>query len=358
MSKPYRTHPKYPELRLFHTPNKRSPNWYAGFYHRSDYVRRSMGTPDLEAALDKAAIWYLDRQHEIRHGKFVAPGGVKFAKLVDPMLAGMAARNMATSYIRGVKAKLATGGYVDRFFGKLPVDQITTHSWDDFREWLITERATENKVPLAERTTHQMKNAVVLVLKHARLKRLIESKPHFDDTYRPKRTDARPRTQFNEIERMLLLQALNENVGVHEALKTRWVDDAKELRDFVRFMLETGLRVGEAKALKVRDVDLIKDHFFINGDPWFDWICQVRIVGGKVGAHPPCKSTHFAVSTYREILARRGIEDPSQCDEPLFKRHHRDAFRRLLIDTGLRNDAYGRRRDFVSLRHTYICERL
>ncbi len=42
----------------------------------------------------------------------------------------------------------------------------------------------------------------------------------------------------------------------------------------------------------------------------------------------------------------------------LFNKHHREAFKRLLRDSGLYWDGYGRKRDFVSLRHSHICFRI
>ena len=351
-------HPKYPDVRMFLAPNGKSKNWYAGFHHGGKYVRESMRTTDYQAALDHAGNWYEDRRYEIRNGKFTPPGGTPFSRLIDPMLASMVAMRKSPRYIAVTKTCLGPNSYVRRYFGKLAVEHIDTHTWDSYREWLNETRVAEGKLPHSERSIHQMKNVVYLVMKQARMKKLIATKPNFEDPYKDGAVDARPRTFFTWEEQMALMSAIRKNIEFHRQTKTRWVHDAEELRDFVTFMLGTGLRVGEAQALRVRDVQVIEDDVSLGGEICRMRICEVTIVGGKRGAHPHCKSTNYAVSGFSTLLQRRGISDPSTCTEPLFLRHHRDMFKRLLRESGLYKDEYGRKRDFVSLRHTYICERL
>jgi hypothetical protein len=59
-------------------------------------------------------------------------------------------------------------------------------------------------------------------------------------------------------------------------------------------------------------------------------------------------------------VQRRGIKEPSKCDEPLFLIHHRVMFNRVLEKAKLKysNTSPPIKRDFVSLRATYICFRL
>lgn len=351
-------HPRYPKLKLFKTPNGKSQNWYAGFHHGGKNVRQSLGTTDFSAALTKSEEWFLDKQHSIRKGTFVPPAGTRFRSLIDAMLEYQATRRRSARYIAVAKVMLRQGGYIDQFFGKLPIERIDTSTWDEFRLWLTMKRADEGKPLHAETSMHQMKNLVRLVLKVAYVRGLIKSRPRFEDPYRDDKKDHRPRTRFSGEEWLVVQGACYENIRLHEEKGTRWVNDAKELYEFVRFMEGSGLRVGECRALRVCDVELINDIILLNGEEVEAEVCRIRIVGGKRGAFPQCTSDQGAAWMFRSIVERRGIKNPATCKEPLFLKHHRDMFRRILQDRGLHIDGYGRRRDFVSLRHTYICRKL
>jgi hypothetical protein len=73
-----------------------------------------------------------------------------------------------------------------------------------------------------------------------------------------------------------------------------------------------------------------------------------------------CQSFYGAVAPFRRILERRGITEPSKCDENLFLIHHRVMFNEILKKKNLKvtKSKPPLKRDFVSLRSTYICFRL
>lgn len=150
-----------------------------------------------------------------------------------------------------------------------------------------------------------------------------------------------------------LLAACRGNIARHRERPTRWVWDVEELHDYVVFVTNTGLRVSESRSLRIRDVRLI--------NPMIDGklveVCKVTITGGKRGAHPATLSKPAAAVAFRRLLARRRVAVPTTCSERLFLRHHDDAFQKLLKRADLYVDAYGRKRDFVSLRHSHICFR-
>lgn len=321
-------------------------------------MRRSMRTPIYRDALALSENWYFEERFKIKGGTFVPTAGVPFAKLVEKTLVSMQAAKKAKRYIEGTASCLGKGYYVCRFFGKLPVDQITSRTWDDFRAWLGRARAEEGKPAHSERSVNQMKNAVRLVLWEAYRQRLIENVPLFKDTLRPKEKGGLPRTHFSETEYAALLKASRANIRAHKKAKTRWIPDAEELHDYIIFMVNTGLRVGECAALRFRDVKIVEASVAIKGKEKRREVCEIAIVGGKLGKGPACVSYLSAPRVYRRLVKRRGIEDPAASSEPLFRRHHRDAFKRLLRENNLRFDQWDRRRDFVSLRHTYICFRL
>ena len=61
---------------------------------------------------------------------------------------------------------------------------------------------------------------------------------------------------------------------------------------------------------------------------------------------------------FMRCVERHGLgEDWKKSDAKVFKRYHRDSFRKVLEDAKLRytDDNPPRKRDLMSLRHTYIC---
>jgi integrase len=245
-----------------------------------------------------------------------------------------------------------------KYFGPMSVSQIDGQTWETFREWLNTSRQLEGRQPLSEATIHQLKNSVRLVLKEAFVGKAIGSIPQFADVNRSKRIDSRPRTHFNTEESSKLMHALITNLAYHSQKRTRWLEDSKELLDYVYFMEQTGLRVSEAKQLRFRDIRVVKDTLIVNGEEQLADILHILVRGGKLGGHPPCVSSPFAVDVFENLIKRRGISDPKTSEEPLFLKHHREAFKAILRKNNLYIDSYGRKRDFVSLRHTYIYSRL
>lgn len=353
-----RVHPKHAALRLFLAPNGKSRNWYAGFHNSGKFVRESMRTSDFDAAKERASEWYEVKRYEIRKGTFVPPSGAKFEALIKPALAGMAAREKSPKYVAAAKTALRENSYVRRYFGKIGVERITSRTWDDFRLWLSELRVDEGKPQHSERSIHQMKNVVRLILRQAYVQKLIDVRPRFEDPLKETKSDSRPRIRFDGDEENALLVACAENIERHRQAKTRWVADAEEMFDFVRFMRSTGLRVGECLALRAREVRVFTDKATFAGKTANLEVCGIRVVRGKRGAHPECKSDPAAAAILKRIIARRGIQNPATSDEPLFLKHHRDMFRELLVRHSLHVDPYGRKRDFVSLRHTYICRKL
>ena len=130
-------HPVHKNLRIFKTYNGKSRFWYASFSSNGRNHRKSMATEDYQAALRAAERWYQDRSYELRNGVQAAKRGTAFENLIEPTIAGMRARGRSERYATVVGTYLGPTSYVRRFFGKLPIDEIDTHTWDDFREWLV-----------------------------------------------------------------------------------------------------------------------------------------------------------------------------------------------------------------------------
>ena len=116
------------------------------------------------------------------------------------------------------------------------------------------------------------------------------------------------------------------------------------------------MRVGEVRNVRICDVEV---HTEIASDGEKRPFCLIKNIRGKRGTGE-CRSWYEAYSAYQRILIRRNISEPKTCTELLFRAHHRDMFNAILAKADLKFTPTEprRRRDFVSLRHTYIAFRI
>ncbi len=318
---------------MFKQPNGKSSNWYCCYYNKGRAVRVTTRTDKWEVALKFADDWYMDQRYLIKNGG--DPLGKKVHYFVKAALQSMEAER-SKQYCKVVKNYLSPGGRIMRFFGETPVQKIDSRAWDAFRQQLNGE--------ISENSVHQLKTAFRLVLKQAYIEKAINEIPRFFDPMKKKKTQTKPRVQFTLHEYDKLLRALKNNIARAKGDSDKIA--AEDLYDYVLFMVHTGLRVGESKELLVSQVELIDNY------------CRITVAKGKCGGHSPCISFTGAPAAFRRVIKRRGISNHNTCGKKLFPIYRREAFKRILKENNLYQDAYGRRRDFTSLRHTYICFRL
>ena len=137
-------------------------------------------------------------------------------------------------------------------------------------------------------------------------------------------------------------------------------------------MANTGLRPDEAARLQFRDVTIVKDA------ATNERILEIEVRGKRGTGY--CKSMPGAVLPFERLRNRprssapegeQGAETRSgrsetpaqamQMPKPtdlLFDMTHRELFKTVLVEEGLKFDREGQRRTAYSLRHTYICLRL
>ncbi len=318
---------------MFKQPNGKSSNWYCCYYNKGRAVRVTTRTDKLEDALHFAEEWYLEQRYLIKRGN--DPIGKRVQYFVKSALKAMEADH-SPKYCSVLKNYLRPEGRLMRFFGEMPVQKIDSRAWDTFRQQLKGE--------ISEKSIHQLKNAIRLILKQAYIENAIETIPIFLDPMKNKKIETKPRVYFAPEEYETLRLALKRNIAKATSKKDK--SGAADLYDYVLFMVHSGLRVGESRELLVQHVELIDDY------------CRITVAKGKRGGHPPCISFTGAPAAFRRILRRRGISDARSCNEKLFPVNRREAFKKILKENNLYHDAYARRRDFISLRHTYICFRL
>jgi integrase len=170
-----------------------------------------------------------------------------------------------------------------------------------------------------------------------------------------------PRTWFNQDEYRTLITALRKNITLHRNQSGgRWREAAEELRDFVLFISNTGVRIGEANNVRFCDVTIAIEKGDRDGKQ--TEYLEIRNIKGKRGDFGQCKSYYGAPRPFKRCIARFGLtlENYKQSEEHIFKEYHRDMFRAVLQSAKLyqTQDRPPRKRDLMSLRHTYICFRL
>jgi hypothetical protein len=326
-----------------------SPFWWAGFHFKGKYIRTSTKQKKLEGAKAVAQQWYFQKQTEIASGEISSPRHA-FGKLADDALA-----NYKKIFVdRGVRSQKTYDGIegimksrVKDYFNKMPVQQIDNTVWHKYKEDMIT------KYPNIKRgTLHQYKNAIRVVLNYAYKLGYLKQLPVFKDEYDTKKgVNSRP--WFNSAE----YSKLHTNILAHaNRLKKqdkRQYANAMELYDFVLFGTSTGMRIGEMRNCKISDVKIEVEK--LTGKE----ILIISNIDGKRGKGM-CQSFYGAVTPFKRILERRDIKEPAKCDEKLFLIHHRVMFNEILKKHNLKETKTKPvlKRDFVSLRSTYICFRL
>ena len=335
-------------LHLFRRHN--SPYWFSGFHFKGKYVRRSTKEANRNAAIAAAEKWFTLKQAEILTIGMPTEGyGPTVDAIAKKALATMAnrvtAQERSSVYLSGIRKILQ--GHILPFFGKTPIARVDVVLWNKF----VEEKQAEPK-PISRGTLHQLKNALRLVLNEAYRTGVIKAVPTLKEVSVGPRIKT-PRVWFEPGEYRTLHQALRQHAK--SLRKTRWVDDAQELYDYVIFNTNAGLRVGEAR--NVRFCDVTEHEETNDGEP--RKFLMIKNIKGKRGTGE-CRTMDGAVDAFRRILERRKIDDPRRSTEPLFLAYHRDMFRAVLEKAKLRwtNDRPPRKRDLTVCRHTYISFRL
>ncbi len=334
-------HPLHKKLWMFKRPNSRS--WWCGFHHQGKYHRASTKT-DIQSEAERiAADWYLDKQVEIRTG--VIPDKRRKRDIRTVKDASVLAINTLRFKVeRGEKSEhylKSVLAYLNRhilpYFETVDVKDVDAAKWADFLNHLY-----ETKPSIANNTIHQTRNALALCLKAAANAGWITEAPRL--RLESQKNKPGPRIWFEPHEQEKLIKALDDYV--EEMRHTPHRKDALELRDHVLFVLYSGLRPGEIKNLRFRDIRHVTDD---RGIPHV-----ILSIMGKRG-EGLCNPDRQIMPVIEAIRKRRKPESP---DERLFLKYHNDAFNKVLKNSGLKFDDRGRKRDFYSLRHTYISNKI
>jgi len=338
-------HPLHADLHVF---KRETGGWYAGFHKKGYYFRKATKTHLLPAAFDVAREWYLDQHAALRIGLLKPPARHSVREAAKLALrrfeASVERKERSRSYLSSIKLILDSD--ILPFFGDTDVKDVGIKKWSEYENKLVERKLTRQ-------TLHQHRNALRVCLNEAVRQEWIERLPTLKIDKIGK-AQQQPRVWFEPAEFRTLLRVARNHVK--ELEKTRWSDDAEECYDFIIWMAHTGMRVGEVRNVRICDIEV---HTETASDGIQRPFCLVKNIRGKRGTGE-CRSWYEAYSAYQRILIRRGISEPSTCTDKLFLVHHRDMFNAILAKAGLKFTPTEpkRRRDFVSLRHTYIATRI
>lgn len=325
-----------------------SPFWWCGFHHKGKYLRASTKEVDHSAAEVVARNWFFQKQGEIASGKISNPSHTfervtKGALEHYEQLVERGIRSPVT--LEGIKSILSSR--VTPYFKKMLVAEIDNTTWHAYKEHILEQYPTATRG-----TLHQYKNAIRVVLNEAFRKGLIKQMPVFKDEYKTRKIEqARP--WFNSSEYTKLHNAILAHANRLKKIDKLQYRNAMELYDYVIFATNTGMRVGELNNMKFSDIQVVKEK--LTGKE----ILIISNIKGKRGSGT-CQSYYGAVPAFMRRVQMRGIDKPAKCDEKVFLIHHRAMFNNILESKKLKvsKTSPPAKRDFVSLRATYICFRL
>jgi hypothetical protein len=328
-----------------------SPFWWCGFHFKGKYIRASTKQKHLEAAKAFAKDWYFSKQTEIASGEISSPKH-EFGKLADEALA-----NYKSMFVDRGQRSLKTyegiegilNSRVKDYFKKVAVQNIDNTAWHKYKEDMVAAYPS-----IKRGTLHQYKNAIRMVLNYAFRQGILKQLPQFKDEYDTKKNNS-TRAWFNAHEYSKLHNTIRKHAEYLETRDKLQHQHARELYDYVIFGTNTGMRVGEMNACRFCDVKIVKEKT-TNKE-----ILVISNIKGKRGVGN-CQSFYGAVAAYKRILKRRGMTlvKAKESTEKLFLIHHRTMFNNILEKTNLKQTKTipPTKRDFVSLRSTYICFRL
>jgi integrase len=342
---------------------QRSNFWQCGFHYNGSYLRSSTKETDLSTAIERAKQWYYEKQVEIKMGAPVAPRNSTFAYHAELAIKdyerlaqqGRGSKKYANSL------KMLLNNDLIKFFGKYPLTSINQQLWNRYLYQRLIKTEDSNEVgdqakkSAKPSTIHHHLNGIRVVFRRAKIRGDITTTPEFV-TERKTAADATPRTWFEPIEYEQLY--IKTRANIREKKGTRWYEHAKELHDFVLFVANTGLRIGEARNVRFCDIKYADD---VNEYNEKKPILIISNIKGKRGTGS-CKSYFGAVRPFERLLKRSDLKEVEwqNSTKLLFSHYHRDMFNAVLKAINLKEtaDRPPRKRDLMSLRHTYICMRL
>lgn len=332
------------------------------------YLYRSLKTRDLEQARKAATrLWH---QFEFKSELGLPVNTYSMSKVINEYVAmrekdheqakrsdRQSARREGTSeaMLRQIKRVVK---FWHKHCGKTPVEKIDNGVLQDFIAWrkdyyhsMPAQEVPKNaRLNPTDKTLQWELTLGKAILKYAQGRGYRGTKPLPTYTHQAEKKIVRP--AFTSAEYL----AVRKGIGswIKEAPNEKWRQTRLLLRDYVRVLASSGMRVGEANGLKWRDVVEFKDESGrLN--------VMFNVAKGKTGARPviPSHACHRYIGELRERFPNAKPNDlvftmPS--GQPI--KTLIDQFQNVLKRVGLLHNSNGERYTLYSLRHSYAVTQL
>ncbi|UES44284.1 tyrosine-type recombinase/integrase [Roseibium aggregatum] len=317
-----------------------SRKWQCSTYLMGKNRRISTGEESLSLAKEIAEDWFFrlkakEKGGTLKDERTFKEAAKRYLEEYDVVTGG--ARNRV--YVAGNQRRLRL--YLLPFFGELGLSEVTAGKVQEYR--VMRHNTSPEGKPPAKNTMHQEIVTLRQVLKTAIRHGWLTHLPDLSMPYRSAEKISH-RAWFSPEEYKQLYTATRKRAERYQGGRYQW--HAEQLRDYVLFLANTGLRPDEAKRLQVRDVEIVHD------EETDETILLIQVRGKRGVGY--CKSTPNAVFPFERLL-KRNLPKP---DDPVFPGNHVIMFNAILDEENLKFDREGNRRTAYSLRHTYICLRL
>jgi hypothetical protein len=319
-------HPDPDFHRRLYVYRRKDSRWYQAETFLDGRKRRAtLKAEELTTAFKLAGEWYRKElrtsvEHQRQH---------PIAQMTtDPVIGELAPRYLST--LSGKKLTYATWRWepIQLYWRTIKLREIKPATFKDFYVW--------RRRRLKSITAHTLHKDVVLIrqiLKWAIEEELLERLPLIP---KPGKiiTNPRPWLTASEWEH---LKAVSQE-RIKSAPNARTKQQRIDTDHFMRFMVASCARVDELRGLRFRDC---RYRLSDSGKP--------DVLMGRVTGKRGTRDLVADVDAVDIISTREG-----KPGDLAFPEHHRDAFRELLIEAGLRRDSHGNLRNFKSLRATAI----
>ena len=336
---------------LYKRPDLKKPHWQCRISvpNATGYIRKTTGYADEFEARRFAENLYEDLRAQNHNGGAIQKP--KFEKVFLKFKERY--RTEAPSKHRYDEVISTIERYGLPFFEGKTVDTINNAAMQDFMDWRRKNSKRMAPSPATvNRDVGSLKPFFKWLFRNGIVDRPIEfDKPKVKLNRRP-HFDASDWTKLTRFLREWVKQGKSGEGGG----KTR---ERALLTNYVLILANTGIRVGEARMLRWRDVHTDKDK---NGSS-----IVVLSVKGKTGEREVIARNFEVWSYFERIRAMREAELKRKVNRDEFVFCNREGkpigsfkkgFQNMVAKAGVEYDTYGQRRTIYSLRHTYATFRL
>ena len=313
------------------------------------YFWRSLRTTDLSAAIERGKKLFFEVQFKAKYGLPVR--STKFEMAIEGYLAF---REQSHKHGKTSLAMMRQIRRVSRFWreyaGQLQVGNISDHHLQSFIQWRRSYYARREILPRNAKlvpTDKTLQWEMMLgkaILRWAAQKGMRGDRPLPTFSFAPKTKRVRPAFEQQEFE--ALAEAMHKRIN--QATCARYRRSRELLKDYVLLLAYSGIRVGEANNLRLRDVAAFTDDKGRHN--------YRLVVTGKTGERDVIPRV-AAVSVIKDLLARCATE---QTDDLIFQMPGGssiitliDQFDAALLQANLLHNSRGERFTLYSLRHYY-----